>query len=893
MREHPFSKAESVSPDGWRLGAPLSADKEVYPVKKKLCEPLCVFLSAVLLIGLLNFPAGAAGILAGGECGDSGNNVTWTLDRDGLLTVSGTGAMYDYASKEDVPWYAYREQVKKVEVQNGVTTVGQNAFRDCTALESVTLPAQGLTNIKNVAFYECNALKEMTIPEGVETIGESAFGFCGLTTISIPASVTSIGESVFYRCSSLTAIDVNAANENYSSENGILFNKVQTETPGGESGESGNSGGESGESGGNGGSSVSNKTLLIWYPAAKTEEEYIVPSGVKTIGSYAFHSAPNLKKATLPNGLEVIQPYAFSYSALGYIDLPASLTTIGEYAFYECRGLSTTAEDNTIQAVGTVHFRGSRPQWTALKVGDKNYCLTNANIEFEDMKQDNVVASGECGALGSNASWSLSDKGDFLISGTGAMSNYKSASGVPWASYRASADAEAQDLREQILKVTIEGDIMEDGVVKKTGITNVGDYAFYDCVNLESVTLPPTITTVGAQTFSDCAKLTSVNLSDTKATAIGDYAFNGTTALHSVILPETLRTIGRRAFMRSGLTEVTIPASVTSIGEWAFRWCGSLASFKMEPLTGNAAPHPSAVIGDYALANCAALTNVDFTQNLASLGEYALADCVTLVGVSDKSLQEGVWIPASVSNIGSCAFHGCAALKAVHVEEDNITYSSASGTLMNKDETCIYYYPAGRPEESCLIAQSVSSVVPFAFDGANNLKSAVYGGSQSQWDAMLEENRIGAYNDPLLNATIICEGVDPTDDDMLTRVTSWEIRTTEEGRELNAVIYCGLETLGARVFCAVYDEDGRFLRMQEPAGAGDAGDAGDAGEPEEAQELTLTPGEITEMTYALDETIKKEGQVRLLIVDGENLPCCEKFVPRISEETPSEEPAEA
>ena len=130
-------------------------------MKRKL---LVTLLILSLLTGLLALPATAATVLASGDCGKTGNDVTWTLDRDGLLTVSGTGEMADYDNADDVPWHSYLSLVTSVEIQSGVETVGMNAFQSCTNLESVTLPAQGLRSIGDVAFYHCDALAAITYP---------------------------------------------------------------------------------------------------------------------------------------------------------------------------------------------------------------------------------------------------------------------------------------------------------------------------------------------------------------------------------------------------------------------------------------------------------------------------------------------------------------------------------------------------------------------------------------------------------------------------------------------------------------------------------------------------------------------------------------------------------
>lgn len=797
-------------------------------MKKKLCAAL--LLLAALAV-LSNIPAWASEadnrVLASGECGASGNDVTWTLYRDGRFVVSGVGAMYNYASADSLPWYSHRNDITTVAISNGVTTVGDNAFRGCGNLKSVTLPAS-LTSIGDVAFYQCSSLAEVTIPENVTKIGANAFGYCALTTVTIPEKVKQIGDSAFFRCSALTAINVGDKNAAYSSQDGVLFDKIAS-TEGTEA--------------------TSDKSLLVWYPSAKPETTYDVPAGITKIGPYAFQSASRLTKVTIPEGVTEIGEWAFSYdAALTDMELPVSLTSIKDYAFYECTGLS---DENGKPGSGTVTFAGSRQQWAEMEIGTAgNYRLTNANVDCKDMRQDNVVASGECGALGSNASWSLNTDGDFVISGDGEMLNYRSADSVPWAQYR---EKGSNEKGVAIKTVTVEGSVTRnaDGVTTKRGVTNVGDYAFYDCAELTTVTLPPTLQTIGANAFANCAALNAIDLSKTALDSIGDYAFSGSAALTEIPFPETLKTIGDRAFLRSGLTSVTIPASVTSVGKWTFRWCESLSAFVMEALEDGEPTTDYTSIGDYALADCAALESVSFTENLTVLGEYALARDVKLAPV---------FIPASVSGIGSCAFYGCpmagATSAGVTVDEENQFYSSLNGMLLNKDQTCIFYYPSGRTSDACAIPGSVTSVAPFAFDGASSLKEVYYDYTETQWKEILEPN-IGDYNEPLLAAhPNYVEDSGAT----ATSIDSFTVESSETGKTAVVNVHCGENALGAEAMCATYDEEGRFLSM-------------------ESQEIA--PGTDEEISFALPD---KAMTLRLFVLDGYALPCCPSETHSLSEE---------
>ena len=194
--------------------------------------------------------------IASAQSGTCGYNLTWTLS-NGTLTISGTGAMKDYYSYSRSPWYDYRSSIKSVIINDGVTSIGVCAFDGCSSLTSVTIP-NSVTRIEDYAFSDCSKL----------------------TSITIPNSVTRIGYS-FYGCKSLTSINVDSNNPNYSSVDGVLFNKE--------------------------------KTTLVAYPGGK-QGAYTIPNSVTSIGYTAFHGCSSLTSVTIPN----------------------SVTSIGESAFYGC-----------------------------------------------------------------------------------------------------------------------------------------------------------------------------------------------------------------------------------------------------------------------------------------------------------------------------------------------------------------------------------------------------------------------------------------------------------------------------------------------------------------------------------------------------------------------------
>lgn len=142
-------------------------------------------------------------------CGD---NLTWTLSDDGVLTISGTGEMWDFRPEGDIyeyhksPWLPMKDQIRKVVIESGVTSIGEYAFSNCNNLTDITIP-DSVTTIGILSFEGCESLTEITIGNGVTTIGEDAFFECSnLTEVTIGDSVASIGRGAFFNCSSIASI---------------------------------------------------------------------------------------------------------------------------------------------------------------------------------------------------------------------------------------------------------------------------------------------------------------------------------------------------------------------------------------------------------------------------------------------------------------------------------------------------------------------------------------------------------------------------------------------------------------------------------------------------------------------------------------------------------------
>lgn len=166
--------------------------------------------------------------------GDGSVIAKWTLS-DKTLTISGAGEMKDWDNDSVESWHntQYTNAIEKVIIEEGITRIGDYAFRECSSLESIEI-SESVTNIGQYAFYECSSLTSINIPESVMSIDSYTFYGCSsLTSINIPDSVTSIGEDAFYGCSSLESITISESvisiEEDAIPENTIIYTKSNTE----------------------------------------------------------------------------------------------------------------------------------------------------------------------------------------------------------------------------------------------------------------------------------------------------------------------------------------------------------------------------------------------------------------------------------------------------------------------------------------------------------------------------------------------------------------------------------------------------------------------------------------------------------------------------------------
>ena len=335
--------------------------------------------------------AAGAQSAASGKCGD---NITWTLGGAGTLTISGTGAMYNYDRylNSYTPWYDQRSTVKKVVIKSGVTSIGDFAFENCGSLTSISLP-NSVTSIGVGAFSHCESLTRISIPNKVTSIGAGAFDSCysltgitipasvtsignwtfsgceGLTSISIPNSVTSIGNFAFSGCEGLTSISIpnsvtSIGKNAFSACDGLTSISIPNSvTSIGDQAFSWSkkltsidvANGNPNYSSYNGALFNKEKSVLICCPGGKTE--YSIPNSVTSIGDYAFYDCDGLTSISIPNKVTSIGDFAFyCCDGLTSISIPNKVTSIGDSAFDSCTSLTSISIPDGVTSIGVSAF---------------------------------------------------------------------------------------------------------------------------------------------------------------------------------------------------------------------------------------------------------------------------------------------------------------------------------------------------------------------------------------------------------------------------------------------------------------------------------------------------------------------------------------------------------
>ena len=491
-------------------------------------------------------PRGGAEIIDSGTCGD---NLTWTLDSDGVLTISGNGAMEDYESASASPWYSNRASIVTVVIEDGVTCIGARSFYNCNNLKNVEI-GDSVESIEKWALYNDSSLEELLIPSSVSTLSGSSIRQCAsLSRIKFTGNAPSVGSNVFTGCAGNIVIYYHPGSSgwdstpwtSYSLESAhfIKNESVITEPTCTESGMVQGTCGVCGKimteempllghnyvdgsctrcgdvqiiiANGDGWTLYGTGLLewndklpngnVPWETYKDRITEVVIGANVESIVNNAFQSCESLTSITIPDGVTSIGNNAFrGCSSLISITIPDSVRSIGVDAFPGCSSLTSITIPESVTSMGSCDF-SSCSSLTSITIPD---CVTSI--------------------------------GGYDFSGCSSLTS-----------------------------ITI-----------PDSVRSIGEAAFQNCSSLTSITIPDSVTYIANAAFFRCSSLTSITIPDS-VMSIGGSAFSACSSLTSITIPDGVTDMYTSLFSGcSSLTSITIPDSVTRIEESAFWGCNKL-----------------------------------------------------------------------------------------------------------------------------------------------------------------------------------------------------------------------------------------------------------------------------------------------------------------------------
>ena len=613
-------------------------------------------------------------------------------------------------------------KLKKIKIPDSVQSLGKGTFYKCINLTQVNIPngvktipgyvsAQGYADETAAAgcFQDCRSIKNIIIPSSVSTIGESAFSGCtSLSSVFIGSGVKELDKRGFYGCDSLAEITVDEKNANYSSLDGVLFNK--------------------------------DKTNVIICPNGK-KGTYSLPNKVTKISSYAFCNCSGLTSVTIPNSVTSIEDYAFDdCTGLTNIAIPNSVTSIGYSAFSGCTGLTSVTIPNSVTSIGNYAF-SQCSGLTNVSISNK---VTSLSYTFKDCtKLTSITIPESVTSISNGLDGPMFDGCTNLkkIEVSPNNENYSSYNGVL-------LDKDGYNLIR-----CPEG--KSGNFVVPDSVGCIESYAFYNCTNLTNIQISKNVNEIEGYAFVNCKSLQKFVLTDNVYT-IGYYGgwyeesmFRGCenlkeievgsgndnySSVDGVLYDKEVEKLLYCPAKKSG--EYTVPKSIKSVTDYAFEDCNSLESIVL--------PESMPEFSLFDLECCPSLKSIKVTGNNAYYsaedgvlfnkdkteiyvfprskeGNYTIPNSVT--EISSRQFSQctgltGITIPNTVTEIGYSAFNGN--LKSIKVSEGNKYFCSYDGVLFNKDKTEILFCVGNKKE--FVIPNGVKSISG-AFNDCSNLTS--------------------------------------------------------------------------------------------------------------------------------------------------------------------------
>lgn len=659
------------------------------------CSSIFVLLSCPMLYSI---PAGAADTAqTSGNCGADGDNLTWNLDDNGVLTISGSGKMADFGNSTGTaaPWT--RSAVKKVILDSGVTSVGDYAFYYCPNLSGVTLP-EGVTSIGDWAFsggeyvYDLSfSLETLTLPESLNSIGNQAFmNLKSLSELNIPESVSFIGANALLNTAWFDA------KKEAAGESPIYINSILID-------------------------------------ASAASGDVVIPDGTKGVAGYAISGNKNVTSVTVPDSVTYLGDHAFEYcSNVSSVTLGSGLRSIGEYAFCGCNEMTTITIPAKVDSIGDLAFCAISLE--QINVAASNPYFASADGVLYDKEKTDLICYPIARAGASyTVPKTVKTISPYAVYNSSALEEITLPDGLT------EIGAHAFEYSAKLRRFTIPDSVTMlgeeafgncKGIIEmyvgsgiKTlphevfynctamtsctlseGLQQLDRYAFCWCRSLESITLPDSVETIGTEVFWCCLALKSVHLG-TGLTKIDEQAFYQCGELETINIPDGVTEIGEKAFYEcTSLREIVIPESVTNLGNLSYGTTYSTGVFDgctaLESVTLHCRLYS---LSNYLFNNCTSLKSLNIPETVRSIGSYTFAGCASL-----ESLQ----LPAGLSSIGSFAFKDCAALSELTLPYG--LYSIGKGAFSN----CYGL-------TDIVIPESVSYINDEAFSGCVNLKTAL------------------------------------------------------------------------------------------------------------------------------------------------------------------------